>query len=1107
MLSHRTPRPPRGNASIAVKPSPIISPTATATTTTKTKTFASTNNGNSIGFMIKNHSSLANNNNTAVTKRHRRTTVRQIIMFILCILVAGLTVLNLHGRTLKIDGGNSNSNDHTRSSISGSRSNNNNNNGILPFANSQKHSQPLQHPQSRVKKATAAATPTHHACDGYRGIYHIEKGDSGGAAGTVFFQFVIGQIMWAEQHNFKPWVYLNNVSYVIYDEAVHGGRGRRSDGVTVDMQQGMEISYVRRPMGHRKDAYPGDPFNATALRPHRYHFDGDGVWENYFEPVSDFVPGDQSCVDKPLVTMDMYLVTPGVHGFAPWAPKCWRYHYLPDYITKPHLPITEWLGPHRHAAHDVLKRYIFFQPHIQEHAERVNPDCNVFQNACLGIHIRQSDKAAGRRQIQTDEFLPFVETFLKNGGKWVYLATDSGKVMQHIQASWPDHVQRALRSMGNDVVRSNDFQAVFDIGSHHRTNTEILIEILALSNCQFMIHGLSAVTESSIWINVDLHDTSVNLEDPEHLSVDDFGQLVKKVIRGENATEIMHEKRIPDWWTQYKSLTLSDMTPTNTACNSYDGILHIAHAGRKEGVASSFFTSVMNQLLYAEKYNLKPWIFLGEDSEVIYDDEVHGNGKIVYRHRPNSLTISESPHERNRSLTFPGTPSPMSNQVGQSNRIFKGNGIWTSYLDQVSDFVPGDKSCAEKPFLSISQEMVKPALNSWAPWSIKAWQYDDLPDVVWKPANVTLRSWLEPMRIAASRIIKKYYHFHPFIVNRAQAVNPLNETSAPCLAVHLRNTGKDGIHREKFPPKKFLDYFNAFARAGGKYIYIASDSTWTLEYIDEHFPFAFKGMIRTQGKHVVRSSWKWPTYKLERHHRTNSETLVDILAMSKCQLLLHGNSAVSEAAVYLNLRLHNHSVNLEDPDRINSDEFEHVSRQVLGTIGQTPVDLESLEKDAMAVEQHPALERPKIIKGDDKRLCRKNAIVYLAQKQHSSYGRDSFGILLESLQLVNKNYLSLNNHMNNTDVMIFHTSDFTNEDMELMESNLGPSFRSTLQFVDLSNTTYWHRPSWHRKDNPLSWYGKLLSTDVGLPLINCSTYRLVCFHLQPFLYSQKDTAG
>ena len=183
------------------------------------------------------------------------------------------------------------------------------------------------------------------------------------------------------------------------------------------------------------------------------------------------------------------------------------------------------------------------------------------------------------------------------------------------------------------------------------------------------------------------------------------------------------------------------------------------------------------------------------------------------------------------------------------------------------------------------------------------------------------------MRIKANEIVKKYFRFQPFIIERSKYVNPIYSASSPCLAVHLRNSDKQGTHRKKFPPNKFRDYLLAFARAGGQHIYIASDSRRSLDYITEHFPSNIREMIRTQGSFVVRSSWKWPAHMLEKHHRTNSEALVDILAMSKCQILLHGNSAVSEAAIYLNLDLHNQSVNLEDSDQDNDQELAYILKK------------------------------------------------------------------------------------------------------------------------------------------------------------------------------------
>eukprot|EP00980_Cylindrotheca_fusiformis_P008768 scaffold1869_cov122-Cylindrotheca_fusiformis.AAC.30 len=904
--------------------------------------------------------------------------------------------------------------------------------------------------------------PTNTACDGYRGIYHIEKGDIGGAAGTVFFQFVIGQLIWAEKYNFKPWVYFNNISYIIYDPLVHG----RGAGVNFTMLGGANVTYINRPNGQWRDSVPGPPGNLHALSPKKFIFTGNGVWENYFEPVSDFVPGDKSCENKPLVTMDLYLVTPGVHGFAEWAPRCWRYQYLPDYITKPHIPLQEWLEPQRKIANRVLNEYIRFLPYIKNKAEGVNPSCALSENSCLGIHIRQSDKAAGRRQIQTDEFLPYVEAFIGSGGQWVYLATDSVNVVQHIKKNWPAQVQPRIRSMGDDIIRSKDDQAVFDIGSHHQTNTEILIEILALSKCQFMIHGLSAVTETSIWINVDLHYTSVNLEDPDHLNPNRFGALVGRVLEGENASQIVLAQRKSDWWKKDVS-PFSLPTPTHAACNDFDGVLLIAEVGHQAGAGTAFFSSVVNQLIYAERYNLIPWIRLGNESEYIYDSEVHGTGPSRSIDGSTTKKVQMLAHRFNSSYLYPGPPAS-SEFRPTAKSVLHGNGIWESYFSQVSDFHPDDTSCLGKPLIRMDHQLVTSNLNSWAPWSVKAWRYDQIPDELWKPDDQKLKEWLKPMRTRAHEIVEKYFKFHPFIEHRALEVNPVNGSS-PCLAVHLRNSdkGKEKF-RTKFPPNKFRDYMQAFVQAGGRHIYIASDSHRTLEYINDHFPPEITRTIRTQGPYVVRSTKKWPIHFLEKHHRTNLEALVDILAVSKCSLLLHGNSAVSEAAVYLNPELHDHSVNWEDTDRMSVPEFRALSQEILRRTESDPIDHAPIQR---SVDSRSIDRPPRILQGSSRRRCRKNAIVYLAQKRHSSYqGRDSYGMLLKSFDLVYKNYLSLNNHANNTDLIIFHTDDFGKEDLDAFESRISTSFRNLVRLVDISNTTYWKRPKWHENDDPADWY-------------------------------------
>ena len=110
--------------------------------------------------------------------------------------------------------------------------------------------------------------------------------------------------------------------------------------------------------------------------------------------------------------------------------------------------------------------------------------------------------------------------------------------------------------------------------------------------------------------------------------------------------------------------------------------------------------------------------------------------------------------------------------------------------------------------------------------------------------------------------------------------------------------------------------------------------------------------------------------------------------------------------------------------------------------------------------------------------CCNNAIVVLAQKQkHSTYQRDSYGLLVKSLKLIGQNYLSINEHYSNVDVYLFHTGDFNWQDIEYLESILllpeNTKYRQgILKLVNLNSTVFWTLPPWHAKDNQTAhWKG------------------------------------
>jgi hypothetical protein len=145
------------------------------------------------------------------------------------------------------------------------------------------------------------------------------------------------------------------------------------------------------------------------------------------------------------------------------------------------------------------------------------------------MHIRMTDKGRGREKIALDVFLPYAQAYTATTrDSKIYIATDNGRVISQIHDVWPQSVvERIVYRKG--TLRSQDKTAVFDVFAkdRHRTNTEALVEIYAMSRCNFIVHGYSAMSEATIYINYQrLHNHSVCLYQEDHMSVSTFQSLV-----------------------------------------------------------------------------------------------------------------------------------------------------------------------------------------------------------------------------------------------------------------------------------------------------------------------------------------------------------------------------------------------------------------------------------------------------------------------------------------------------------------------------------------------------------------------------------------------------
>jgi len=337
---------------------------------------------------------------------------------------------------------------------------------------------------------------------------------------------VINQLIYAEMYNLLPWIFLSREVNQIWDEDVHGAGGKHS--FLADVIEAPEL-YDERDE-NREKPFPGVPdFQRT--RKEEVTVFGNGIWNSYFEPVSDF-SFDHRC-SKPMLTLAKPLVS---HWVAPWAVESY-----PGYLAWEHILNSEyhqWYGQQRRIAHEIVRKYFHPKPWIQKLVDKVNPTKE--NSICLGLHHRGSDKSGKRRKTHFEQYATFIEAYAQEtGGGKIFLATDSAPFLKEIEDKFPPEVAILFHTQENAIRSSNKLNP-FSIGSHHRTNTEVMIDMYALAKCDIFLHGRSAVSEAVHYINPKLHDHSVDFEDPTYMSEDAFREMIRIIMREKGVERRRH---------------------------------------------------------------------------------------------------------------------------------------------------------------------------------------------------------------------------------------------------------------------------------------------------------------------------------------------------------------------------------------------------------------------------------------------------------------------------------------------------------------------------------------------------------------------------------------
>ena len=116
---------------------------------------------------------------------------------------------------------------------------------------------------------------------------------------------------------------------------------------------------------------------------------------------------------------------------------------------------------------------------------------------------------------------------------------DSALVMEEIHEKWPKKVRDKIVHQPNVLGLTRNTTAAFDLGiSQHRTNIEALTEILVLSKCTYLLHGLSAMSEAVMYINPGLIKTGINLEDVDQQKWKTVKYFVENMMKVQRSVSV-----------------------------------------------------------------------------------------------------------------------------------------------------------------------------------------------------------------------------------------------------------------------------------------------------------------------------------------------------------------------------------------------------------------------------------------------------------------------------------------------------------------------------------------------------------------------------------------
>jgi hypothetical protein len=164
-----------------------------------------------------------------------------------------------------------------------------------------------------------------------------------------------------------------------------------------------------------------------------------------------------------------------------------------------------WYRHQRSEGARMFQKYIRIRPEILARANHAFERL-LGGRACISLHLRGTDKGDGRIKTNLSQAFDQVDRRLRSGNEnAIFLATDDEGFLEaatkRYNNSTPLYYFPAVRTHGK--------LPTFKVHDPVQASMEVLRDIIAMSRCTYLVAGASSVSEMVMYINPQLHKSSV----------------------------------------------------------------------------------------------------------------------------------------------------------------------------------------------------------------------------------------------------------------------------------------------------------------------------------------------------------------------------------------------------------------------------------------------------------------------------------------------------------------------------------------------------------------------------------------------------------------------